>query len=350
MDPELMQQLMAFLQTNPEYTTKGVPKPVSLTEQAKATNYQQDQVQSLSNPLFAALLGGGQGFDMSQFADVQDGQDTYKVPNDPMQVYAQLPDGSEEKTIATGINQGLSPEQIVSSFKTDRKYVDAPDDKALSRVRATANQMFKERGQYQQEISSVPGFDPSTGTWSVPEGGTHAAGTLTMPKYKRSDIAAIFDKAGLPTPDKRFGAADFGYDGSQQQGLQDQGAKIAALQSLVTQAAGQRDSARGHVANVHEMHHAPGQKVINPLGDFARSYDAQGKAQITDPQAIAYEKMSKLLGQQRSLERKQVVDAGDAKQAEAYANTRAKNAADHGLTPLTLAMLQRSRALQQAQQ
>lgn len=391
-DPALMQQLMAFLQANPEYTAKGVQKPVSLTEQAKRTNYQQDQMQSMANPLFAAMLGGGQGFDLSAFNPVQDGVDTYNVPNNPMDNYVNLPDSSEEKKIAVGIQQGLSPEQIVASFRDNQGYVNNKDDKQLDRVRATANGMFKEQSQYRQEIQSVPGFDPSTGQWSAPEGSQHIAGKLSIPKFKPSDAAAIFEKAGLPTPNQQFGPSDFGFDGHQQQGLADQAAQIAALSD---QASGAKQSWQDQGGSRSAMHpmlqkalapliapnnsgrpqgenpntapspfaapnatpdewaYAQSQGVPTPTSHAPATPQAAGRhagsGHQTNPSAAqqaAYDKYTKLVTAQRGLERKLATDAKSSKFDEAYANKRSELTAGHGLTPLTLAMLQRSQALQ----
>lgn len=376
-DPAMLQQLMAFMQANPEYTAKGVAKPVSLTEQAKATNFQQDQMQSLGNPLFAAMLGGGQGFDMSQFADVQDGADTYAVPTSPLDAYATADPNSVEGSIVLGIKKGLTPDEITQTF-VKKGLTNTPDDKALDRVRATATDLFNKNHEYQSQVSQLPGFEQGpNGDWQFTGDPQHlVGGKLTVPKMKRSDIATVFDKAGLPTPDKQFSAADFGYDGSQQAGLQDQASQIAALAEQASGAKSDWQGAGGSRTAMNPML----QKAIGPLlaaqrprGENSASSMASGYGFDTSPvqhhdptpqtagrhassghqtaptanESKAYDDYAKLVTQQRKLERQMAADTHVNNVAKRAANGLADLNAQHGLTPLTLAMLQRSQALGQ---
>lgn len=403
MDPALLQELLAFLQSNGQFTTKGAPKPMSLDEQAKKTNWQQDQYTSLSNPLMAASLGGQGAFDPKVFQDVQDGVDSYNVPSDPMAAYHSLPDGSEEKTIAKYLTEdGLSPEQIVAKF-SNAGYKNATGDKALDRVRATANTMFKARATYQDQISSVPGFDPSTGQWSVPQGGQHIAGKLTMPKYKRSDAAMIFDKAGLPTPDQQFSPASFGFDGTQQQvqgGLAAQIAQLAGQhynthKSFMDQAAGdqqqaaqydqmqqmlQRASASGPPAGHDAL--TPGDTVDAPAGathglaiakgmapvpqsplealmaspEWKNGFGKLSKQQVDSMKAASQRSHAPAAGAAYDQQKKTAADlflaTNEARKykvqsdgEKAYADRMNALHQQNGLTPLTMAMMQRVRGL-----
>lgn len=362
MDPELMAQLWAFLQSSPQ----------TVSSQAKQTNYQQDQLQSLQNPMLAALMGGGRGFDPAAFDPVQVGQDTFDVPADPLAPYLQLPDGSEEKTIASGIANGRSPEQIVQDFAFTN-----PDD--AKRVRATANDLFKERSKYQTAIQSVPGFDPSTGQWSVPDGGQYVGGKLILPKLGPSELTQTFEKYGIPTPNTQFSAQSLGYDPSQQstvEGLaqQVQGLQGAAGESKKTwQEAQSMD--RNNAAKFAEMRKmgavgsgggggsstsygsAPGNPgdalYAQELQDAAFRQGKDQKYAGKDPngmpsaQALAYGRYTKDITAQRKSER-ELVKQNRINDASLNAKRRvAENLSNMGLSPTTLVLLQRAQQLRQ---
>lgn len=391
MDPQLIQKLLAQLfQTQPQYDSKGNVKPFSLDEQAKALNYQQDQAFSLKDPILSAAATGGTGFDPSVFAPVQNGADTYDVPTDPLQAYLSLPDGSEERTIASGIASGQSPEQVVSSLGLTN------DPEGLKRVRATANDLFKAKSQYQSQISTLPGYDTQSGQWSTPEGAQVAGGKLHIPKYVPSPASEAFQKAGLPDPTQLFGLQDFGYDqqgqaqklGGAAQQLQGQtGAADAARQKFQMTAnqssvdKGTLDELQtyllskfGRDANLDTASSIVAQPATSIMGGRAggmhttpamtqaqvagtpgpaelaklRASAAQGNASnydLSTDRGKAYATYGTEITKQRKAERQLTKDSASDAFHQAYAKKRAALAQQDNITPLTMTLLQRAQAL-----
>lgn len=314
MDPQLLQQLLAFLQSTPQ----------SVSGQAKQTNYQQDQLQSLQNPLMTALLGNGGGFDPKAFDPVQVGQDTFDVPSDPLAPYLQFGPNSEEGLIATSLQQGLSPEQIVQKAASQGGAYSDP--KALDRVRSTANQMFKENVAYQNSLSTLPGYDPQSGQWSPPEGGQVAGGKLVVPKYGPSELTQTFDKYGIPTPNTQFTSQDYGYDPqSLQSGVDTLAQQVAALRSQAGQSKAQ--SQRATAARTTRSARSIGMPNANTATPAQYTQDVRAlrgaEKQLADQSRYAF-----------------LHDQGGT-------DIRNNWLAKHGITPTSLAFLQRAQGLQQ---
>jgi hypothetical protein len=206
MDPELQALLQQLLAAPPEYDSKGRPKPYSLTEAAKRTNFQQDQMQNMANPMYAIFSGQG-SFDPQDFADVPAGEEKYQIPDDPLAAYLQLPDKtSDESVIADMVKQGAAPSSVVAKFKKNG----VTDEKQLAKIEKQAQGLFDAHAKYRSVMSTLPGISvDENGDFQLNGDGKIVGNQLIIPKYERSPAAQAFDKAGLPTPDQTFSPEDF---------------------------------------------------------------------------------------------------------------------------------------------
>lgn len=387
MDPELQALLQQLLTAPPEYDSKGNVKPYSLTEAAKRTNFQQDQMQNMANPLYSIFSGQG-SFDPQDFADIQDGQDTYSIPDDPLQAYLDLPDKtSDESVVADMLKQGAAPSAIVAKFKANG----VTDEKQLAKVEKQAQGLFDAHAKFRKVMSTLPGISvDENGDFQLNGDGQIVGDKLVVPKFKRSPAAMAFDKAGLPTPDKQYTPDDF-YKGDA--GAADLKTKLAELAKQTEASKTALDASRrpdpnaGNAGRFGELQKLNG--LIGVLGGAGTAGHHQGPVGadgISDPkingagaqgavqnsdrykqllassgqdraaaftvgkgqtatQKAAEDAYGKNMRAQRIAENQLKEATGTDTQRKAYAQRMAELHAQNGLTPLTLMALKRAQGM-----
>ena len=236
MDEDMMRRLLASLmQSAPSYDKYGNVEPNDLDYQKSAANWQQDQYALMGDPLSVLSAGQG-GFDASAYQDVQDGFDSYDLPANPLAPYLSLSADSEEGNIAARIARGESPDQIAKAWAEQGE----SDADVLARVRETANELFKGQFEFEQGMQGVPGMTRGEdGSWQYQGDGNIVGNQVQVPKMVRSKAAQQYDEMGLPTPDLTFGRQDFGYDEGRDFQREDDLGQLAQLKAAMDSAKGQ---------------------------------------------------------------------------------------------------------------